>query len=157
MAELGKTFDASLVEPSTPFEVLPAGDYTVEIVADEMRDTKAGTGQYLWIDMIVTQGQFSGRHLYDRLNIRNPNKTAEDIAEKTLSAISRAVNVITYSNSDGLHFKPLIVTVKVKPSGPDKTGVDRDAQNEIKKYSAVNGAQPVNNAAPKSAPWKRTI
>jgi hypothetical protein len=72
MAKLGGTFDASGVEPNAPLEALPPGDYKVQILQSEMRVTKAGTGQMLWLDMEVLEGTLKGRHVYDQLNLIKP-------------------------------------------------------------------------------------
>jgi hypothetical protein len=66
MAKLGTTFDASSVDPTMPFEVLPPGRYLVQIVSSEMRPTKDGAGQYLWLELDVLEGEYQGRKLFDR-------------------------------------------------------------------------------------------
>jgi len=160
MALLDFTFDANTVEPKTPYEVLPPGDYTVEIINSEMRNTRDNQGKYLWLDMVVCDGQYVNRHIYDRLNLVNNNSRAVEIARSTFSAICFAVNQIVVEDSEQLHLKPLIVSLKVKPAGKDRQGVDRDAQNEVKGYKSLPsraGAQqataPVmNTAAQQTAP-----
>jgi hypothetical protein len=127
MAKLGGTFDAASVEPNAPLEALPPGDYKVQILQSEMRVTKAGTGQILWLDMEVLEGPLKGRHLYDQLNLINPNPTAEEIAQRTLSAICHAVDKLQVADSEELHFQPLLVRVAVKPNG----------YNEVKGYKPV--------------------
>jgi Protein of unknown function (DUF669) len=169
MAKLGGTFDASGVEPNAPLEALPPGDYRVQILQSEMRVTKAGTGQILWLDMEVLEGPLKGRHLYDQLNLINPNPTAEEIAQRTLSAICHAVGKLQVADSEELHFLPMVVKVAVKPNG----------YNEVKGYKpvkqaaaagtpvpTVNGPTPTPpTAAPQArpapaanstAPWKRS-
>jgi DNA repair protein RadD len=47
MASFGNTFDATGIEPAKSFEVLPPGQYPAQIVANDIRVTKDGTGQYL--------------------------------------------------------------------------------------------------------------
>ena len=71
MASFGQTFDASSVEPSSGYEVLPPGKYLAQIVASEMRATKDGMGQYLYLEVDVIEGQYAGRKLFDRLNLIN--------------------------------------------------------------------------------------
>ena len=44
------TFDASSISPADPFEPLPAGKYQAQVAQSEMRPTKAGDGQYLWLE-----------------------------------------------------------------------------------------------------------
>ena len=53
MAFLGSTFDASQIEPATPFEVIQPGKYHVQIVNSEMRSTKGGSGGMEWFRMSV--------------------------------------------------------------------------------------------------------
>jgi hypothetical protein len=162
MAKLGGTFDASGVEPNAPLEALPPGDYKVQILQSEMRVTKAGTGQLLWLDMEVLEGPLKGRHVYDQLNLINPNPTAEEIAQRTLSAICHAVGKLQVADSEDLHFVPMMVRLAVKPNG----------YNEVKGYKPVaklgsapaspaapatsNQSAPPAPAAPATAPWKRS-
>jgi Protein of unknown function (DUF669) len=165
MAKLGGTFDATGVEPNAPLEALPPGDYVAQILQSEMRVTKAGTGQMLWLDMEVLEGPHQGRHVYDQLNLINPNPTAEEIAQRTLSAICHAVGKLQVADSEELHFLPMVVKVAVKPNG----------YNEVKGYKPVKqvavagapsgptptppSAAPQVRAAPAAnatAPWKRS-
>ncbi len=146
MANLGGTFDANAVEPSAPREILPPGDYTVQIVESEMADTKAGNGQMLKLTMDIIDGPHTGRKLWDRLNLVNPNAQAVEIAQRTLSAICHATGQLTVSDSEQLHFKPMVAAVKVKPAGNDKFGVYREAQNE------VSGYKPAGSASARPAP-----
>jgi hypothetical protein len=165
MTKLGFSFDAMSIEPSKGFEVLPPGDYRVMITNSEMRDTASGAGKYLWLDMMIVDGQYQGQHLFDLLNLVNPNEVAVRIAYESLSAICRAVGVLNTDDASDLYNRSMIAVVKVKPAGPDKTGTHREAKNEVKAYKAVpeaggNTARPsANTAAPvkaaASAPWKR--
>jgi hypothetical protein len=115
MASFGHTFDASQVEPNTSYEVLPPGKYLVQIVASEMRPTKDGMGQYLYLEIDVLEGQYTGRKLFDRLNLVNPSPDAVDIARRTLSALCRAVGKLQVNDSEQLHLIPLIADVRVRP------------------------------------------
>lgn len=127
MADLSG-FDASTVEPNQGFEPLPAGEYQAVIVASEMKPTKAGTGRYLELQLQILNGKYQNRKLFDRLNIDNPNEQAVQIAKGTLSAICRAVNVLTPKDSSELHNKPLTISLKVKN---DDKG---NPQNEVNGY-----------------------
>ena len=170
MADLGVTFDATTVDPSSTRELLPAGKYLMQIVNSEMKDTNAGDGRYLSLEMDILDGPLSGRKIWDRLNLVNPNPQAVEISQRTLSAICHATGKLSVSNSEQIHFLPMLVTVKVKPAGNDKKGVWREASNEIGGYDGVNGAArsaantqaarpaaqvgaPVTKAA--APPWKR--
>ena len=74
MAIFAQTFDANSVEPSN-FDVFPAGKYLAQIVSSEMRPTKDGRGQYLFLELDILEGQFVGRKLFDRLNLVSTTPT----------------------------------------------------------------------------------
>lgn len=146
-------FDANQVEPNAPLDPLPAGWFRCVIVASEEKPTKAQTGSYLMLTLEVIEGEHSGRRIIDRLNLNNPNQTAVEIAQRTLSGICRACGVMTPRTSNDLHDKPLMVRVAVKP-GDGQYG----PSNEIKEYAQPKVAThaPVAAGASASAPpWKR--
>ena len=152
MMDLGG-FDANTVEPNAPREVLPAGWYKCVFTKSEEKPTKAQTGSYLQLSAEVIEGEHRGKSLTERLNLNNPNVTAVEIAQRTLSAICRAVGVMTPRNSDELHDKPLMVKVKVKAAKGDYGD-----SNEIEDYEAVSlggAAKTEAKAGGPTPPWKR--
>ena len=177
MAYIGMQFDASQVEPSTSFDVIPAGKYHVQIVNSEMRPTKSGTGRYLWLELSIMDGPHANKRLFERLNLENQNEKAVEIAQRKLGDICRAIGQMSLSDSEQLHNRSLLTNVKVRPEGVDNSGVMRPASNEIGGYEPLGGrpamqavapaavaAQPVSVAAqapseaPKAStpPWRRT-
>jgi len=148
MAQLGGTFDATQVEPASTYEALPPGNYKVQIVQSELMETKAGDGQYLWLEMDILDGPHQGRKLWDRLNLVNPNQTAQEIAQRQLSAICHATGQLSVQDSEDLHFKPLLARVKVKQRKDTGENV-----NEINGYKPLDDQQAAPAAGqPKSAP-----
>ena len=116
MASLGQIFDASSVDPTSGYDVLPPAKYLAQIVNSEMRATKDGLGQYLFLEVDVIDGPYAGRKLFDRLNLINANADAVQIAQRTLSSICRSVGKLQVSNSEQLHLIPLIADVRVRPA-----------------------------------------
>jgi hypothetical protein len=156
-------FDASQVEPSSELAPVPAGKYLAVIIDSEMRANKAGTGSYLQLTFEIIEGEHKGRLLWARLNLHNANETAVKIARAELSAICRAVGVLTPKDSCELHNLPLVITVKLKKR--EGTG---EIVNEVKGYSpkasltepVVKPAEPSANGTstpttPTTPPWKR--
>jgi hypothetical protein len=143
-------FDANVVEPSAPREVIPAGKYKAVITKSEERPTKAQTGSMLVLTCQIIEGPHQGVSLMDRLNLNNPNKTAEEIAQRTLSAICRSVNVMMPNESSDLHDKPMMITVKVKPAEGNY-----QASNEIAGYEPCEGGAPAAAPAAATPPWKK--
>ena len=150
MANLGG-FDAREVDPAVGFEPIPADKYLAVITASEMKQTKAGDGQYLELTFQVIEGEYKGRNLWARLNLDNPNATAVQIARAELSAICRAVAVMTPKDSHELHDLPLVVSVKLK-----KREDNGEMTNEIKGYEKKEAAagQP-QQASTDTPPWRR--
>lgn len=152
MAQLN--FDATQVAPSTGVpEALPAGWYNAAIDESEMKPTKDGTGVYLQLRFNVLDGQYAGRKVFSRLNLRNANAVAQEIAYKDLSAIAHAVGVLHVQDSQQLHGIPMKIKLKLKPAD------DRyDASNEIQQYRSINddvgtvGAPAAAAALPPAAP-----
>ena len=144
MAHLG--FDATTVEPAQPFDVIPAGKYVCQITNSEMRPTKGGDGQYLWLELAILEGEFANRRLFDRLNIVNSNQQAVDIARRQLSALTGACGKTYIDDSEELHLIPITVTVRVRPAKGDY-----DASNEIRGYEPLSGAAPRPAPAPRTA------
>lgn len=150
MADLNG-FNAQEVEPSTDFELVPAGKYLAVITESEMKPTKSGNGNYLELTFQVIEGEYKNRLLWSRLNLDNPNPTAVQIARGELSSICRAVGVMAPKDSVELHNLPLVITVKCKKR--DDTG---DIVNEIKGYGRREAeAAQTPQATAGTPPWRR--
>lgn len=115
MARFDTAFDATGIEPTTAYEILPAGKYRAQIVESEMRVTKNGMGQYLWLMLDILEGPQQGRKVFDQLNLVNANPTTVEIAQRTLSAICHATGKLQVNDSEELHLIPMTIQVGVKP------------------------------------------
>lgn len=148
-------FDASEVAPqsSKSYEPLPRGMYQGIVIESSIKPTKAGTGEYIELVIQVTDGVHSGRRLWERLNVSNPNKTAEDIARAQLASLCQAVGVTKLSNTEQLHDIPFALEVDVDRKDPTR--------NRIMGYGSVQlSAQTRPAAAPAAAaggakPWAK--
>ena len=150
-------FNANEVEPTAPFEPLPAGKYLAAITASETKATKKGDGSYLQLEFTVLDGDCKGRKVWDRLCINHPNDLTQKIARGNLSAICRAVGVMQPGDSVELHNLPVVITVKCK-----KRQDNGEIANEIKGYSSRAAAKEAPQGQPQQAsttdntpPWKR--
>lgn len=159
MAQLNATFDATGVAPAAPLELLPPGRYAAQIVNSEMRPTRAGNGQYLWLELDVLEGAHRGRKLWDQINLVNPNPQTVEIAQRTLSAICHALGQMQVSDSEALHFRPLQITVVVEADSRDRhlPPHEQRKQNRVKGYAAIGGGVPARGASsPASAASPRS-
>lgn len=124
-------FDARGVKPNAKPDPVPAGQYRVMITSSEVKPTKDTTGKLLELELVILDGEYKGRKLWDRLNIQNANAQAQSIAQGQLSAICHSVGVLQLKNSSQLHNLPLLAKVVVDQSP------GYDPKNEIKRYESV--------------------
>jgi len=144
-------FDANQVEPTTAFEPLPAGKYLAMITASEMKPNKAGTGRYLELCFTIVEGEHRNRSLWARLTLENPNELAVRIARGELSAICRAVGVMTPSDSVELHNLPLVIKVACKRR--KDTGEIANVITGYEKRDVLTGRP--QQAQSSTPPWRR--
>ncbi len=152
MADLNG-FNANEVEPNTAFEAIPAGKYLAAITESEMKPTKNGGGSYLQLTLTILEGEYKGRVVWARLNLVNPNQTAVKIAQGELSAVCRAVGVMTPKDSCELHNIPMLITVKVK-----KREDNGELSNEVKGFEPKSVTAGKPQQAPQNSttpPWRR--
>lgn len=134
---------------------LPKGLYPAIVMDSDIKPTKAGTGQYIELTLQVIEGQYAGRRVWDRLNISNPNKQAEDIALAQLQALCQAVGVPNMTDTSQLHDRPFSVSLDIDRKDPER--------NRIVAYQSAAWAQPSTPApaasaapaAPAKKPWER--
>jgi hypothetical protein len=124
-------FDANEVPEQQSFDALPKGVYPCIATESEMKPTKRGDGEYLQFTFEVLDGAGKGRKLWARMNMRNPNPTAQDIGQRELGAFCRAVGVPRPNDSTELHNLPVLLHVDTEMD-------DRQREsNVIKKYEAI--------------------
>ena len=163
MARFDTSFDATSVEPTTPYELLPAGKYRAQIVESEMRVTRNGMGQFLWLMLDILDGHYQGRKIFDQLNLVNPNPTTVEIAQRTLSAICHATGRMHVSDSEELHLIPMTIQVKIKPpkNGYGESNAiaylppERGAVARVAKPTPGAPATPAAPPKMASAPWNK--
>jgi rhamnose utilization protein RhaD (predicted bifunctional aldolase and dehydrogenase) len=133
-------FDAAKHQPTQEkLGALPPGDYTVEITDSQQKTTKAGNGSYLELVLRVVEGSYERRQLWVRLNLDNPNPQAVKLAQAELSAICRAVGVLTPDDSSNLHGRPMVVTVPALGSA--------GMRNEVRAYHPAVAASGADESA----------
>ena len=147
MAQLPNPFDATAIEPMATYDVMPAGKYPMAFVESEMKDTAAGTGQYLQLTAEILDGTFKGRKVWARLNLVNPNATAVDIANREFSSICHAVGKPMVTDSAELHNIPFLGEVKIEPAKGQY-----DARNAMKGYESLGQGAPTAPAPAANAP-----
>lgn len=141
-------FDATTVAPNASFDPLPAGWYNANITGSEMKPTKDGSGAYIQLELTILDGQYANRKVFDRLNVQNNSKVAQEIAYATLSSICHATGVIQVQDTSQLHGIPMEVKLSVRPASDGY-----EAANDVKGYRASSqGAGGMSQAPQMGAP-----
>lgn len=161
---LSQGFDARKVEPSNN-EPIPADTYLMAISEAQVNQNSKKNGHIMSLTFDVLEGDHTGRKVFHNLNIDNPNATAQEIAERDLSAICHATGqfqIADMKNPVELKDLPLMVRVGIE----DARG-DYDARNIARSFKAAEDgvaasapvaapSAPSKPAAKKAAPAKPT-
>jgi len=152
MVALQKAFRAAefaqkpLDEPRT-WEPLPDGWYDAMIVDAEIRDTKAGTGQYIAIRYDITGPTHEGRVVFTNINLSNPNSKAVEIGHQQLSQITQIIGIAELADTDQLIGSTL--SIKLTTQRSEQYG-DR---NEVKGYKQSGSKPAMMKAGAAVPPW----
>jgi len=119
------------------FEPLPPGEYAVVISDQKTKPNKAGTGEYLELTLVIEDGGFRGRRIWDRHNLRHEKPSVVQIARETVERVKEAtgiqarsaddlvggrMRVTTFNDDYGTKvrsYAPLKAKAAPKPSNPD--------------------------------------
>tara|TARA_R110002012_G_scaffold221949_1_gene393426 strand:- start:31 stop:501 length:471 start_codon:yes stop_codon:yes gene_type:complete len=149
-------FDAQNVPEDKSFSLIPADWYRCAITGSEERPTKSNlsnpddNSSYLNLTIQILEGDYTGRLVWDSLNLKNKSETAVQIAQSTLSSICKSVGVNSPQNSSDLHDKPLMVKIGIEP---EQNGYA--AKNKPVGYKLANDtAATASVGGGSTPPWK---
>lgn len=128
-------FNASAVDTTDNFAPIPEGVYRVLVASTEERPTKAAGGLGLNVQYEVVEGKNKGRKLFHWINLRNNNKTAEEIGHKELARLCMATNVPQPRSPAEFCGKLISVKVKIEEYQGEK-------KNSIAQIILPDQAQP---------------
>ena len=144
MALLQTPIQANQLPKEQSFDALPAGDYAAVIDKTEIKTTKAGDGQYIKLQLKVTQGNHTGRVFWEQINIMNPNPTAVEIGLARLNSILEIGNLTTLQDTDQLIGINLLCSLIVKE---DQYGKKNNVKS-VKPLNQVLAQQPMAQVQP---------
>ncbi|MCC0013837.1 MAG: DUF669 domain-containing protein [Rhodobiaceae bacterium] len=142
-------FNAETVEPQGSYDPIPAGDYVAYITDAGWRHTQKG-GRYLNVTWEITEGEYTGRLVWDMLNLENANQTASEIAQRRLSSMCHATGKMHLATDNGEEMFRIPCRIKVAVKNDPNYG----AKNEIKGVNALDGGG--QSPAPRSAPGQQS-
>ena len=101
-------------DAAASFAPLPADKYNVNCVDAEVKDTQAGTGQYISVTFQVTDGPFRNKKLFTNFNIKNPNPKAVEIGRGQLKSFMEEAGCTNFALNKVSDLEGLNVGVKTK-------------------------------------------
>ena len=118
-------------------EPVPEGWYTLLVVDHEVRETKAGTGQYVSYEYEILDA--NNKKHWENYNFENPNEVAQKIARAQLKSLAMACGKATGMLNDfsQLHGKKFQARLKVLPA---QNGYA--AKNAIAEYKKIERPAP---------------
>ncbi|SFB52593.1 Protein of unknown function [Rhizobium sp. NFR07] len=154
MAGLGQRFNAQDHDTEQRGSNLPNGTYVLEVSASEVKPTAKGNGTILKLTYdVVEPSEFKGRKIFANINLENANSTAQEIGQRDLAKLCRAIGLNEVNDSDELHF--ISFTAKV---GVEKPREGYEPRNEIKRFfypdegnvpaAEIDPNQPAQRSAP---------
>lgn len=129
-------------------EPAPAGWYMLRVVDSEIRETKAGTGQYVSYEFEIVD--LPGKKHWENYNFDNPSEVAQRIALAQLKCLAMACGKAggTLSDFSQLHGKAFDAELRILPAqngyGP---------KNQIAKYRAIERKQPAPEPTDDDVPF----
>ena len=110
------------------YKPLPDGDYIC--IVDNVEETETSAGEKAWsIRFKVTEGEYEGKYLFDKVNVENPKKMQKLKALYTVVFGSKLPSEIM--ESDLIDEKILITTTIGTYNGKEKNNIDFDGYHEV--------------------------
>jgi hypothetical protein len=122
------------------FKALPAGNYRVMISRASYAPTAAGTGFRIPLQLTVLGGDYTGRIIFEGLNVINPNETAQLIGKQRLAEILDALNIDRSEFGDTDQLEGGVVMAKVTrslikdPVQREQYGDDDGNENRVARF-----------------------
>jgi hypothetical protein len=113
-------FDATAIDTTQrDYENLPDGTYRLEVIKSEVVPTKKGDGTRLnLVYAVIEPEDYKGRQIFGGINLENPNAVSQELGQKELASLCRAVGLAEIEDSDALHF--IGFTAKIGLGKPSK-------------------------------------
>jgi len=121
------TFVTSEYEDSKQFNPIPPGSYIFRIESADGKQTKNGNGCYVEVVLVVVEGNYIGRKVWDRINLVNKSTVAESIARGQFKALCEGVGIQELKSLLELNDKFIKVRI----------AIDKSGNNCVKSYSSA--------------------
>ena len=141
--------DADLPEEKERnFDPVPVGEYACVVTKCKLGENSKKNGSVISMEYQIIDGEFENRLVWDYLNVLNPNPKAQEIGNRRVRDLSKAMGKDLLDTDD---FINEIVTLSLGISPETEKYKASNTVKYIKKY--VKGAVQAPAAAPKQNAW----
>jgi hypothetical protein len=122
LAQLASKFDATAHDTTqTEYADLPEGIYSLEVIQSEVVATSKGDGTMLKLRYsVIEPEEYKGRLIFGNINLENPNSIAQEVGQKFLASLCRAIGLSEIEDSDELHLREFRAKVGLGKPSKDK-------------------------------------
>lgn len=132
--------------PENEFEAIDAGAYNAEIIGSNGKSKDNGL-YVVGLQFKVGEGPKEGRTFWLNFNFLNPKSAInQEIAQKQLKQIAKAIGVSTFENTEDLHGRAMNITVKKR----EYNGNFSNEMSSVRPYTN-GGGKPATKTASKSS------
>jgi hypothetical protein len=135
MAQLGTKFNAQEHDTEQrDYENLPEGIYKLEVTEADVAATKKGDGTLLKLRYgVIEPEEYKGRLIFGNITLENPNAQAQEIGQKQLASLCRAIGLSEIEDSDELKFQSFVAKVGLSKRR-EVAGTVYEPRNECKRF-----------------------
>lgn len=135
MAQLGTRFSATEHDTEQrDYENLPDGIYALEVTQSEVAPTSKGDGTILKLRYgVIEPEEYKNRLIFGNITLENPNAQAQEIGQKQLASLCRAIGLSEIEDSEELHFQRFVAKVGLSKART-VNGKTYEPRNEVKRF-----------------------
>jgi hypothetical protein len=120
-------------------DVLPKGEYVAQIIDASVSQPKSGDGCGINLTWQITQGEYEGRYVWQRITFQHSSNQAQQIGRKQLKDLCVATSVNEpVDNVEVFKFIPCRILLGIEK---DKDGVYPD-KNKVTRVLSLGSAEP---------------
>jgi len=130
MSETGNgfDFDPQTEEGTQPFELVPKGKYTAEVVDAAIVDIKSGRGQMLKLTWVISGGEYDDRRIFQQIIVQHDSEEAMRYGRQRIKDLCDACGIRErVTDVNVFCHKPCQITVGIEE---DKNG-EYDPKNKV--------------------------
>lgn len=156
MVALPSTYNPTEVQSSGTGTVIPPGEYKVQVVSSEEKETKDKKegrkqfGTFIEFVYLITAGEYQNNKIWDRFNIENDSPKAVEIGLSQFKQLAEACGVPDCTDTDQLEGCNFIAVLGPQKDDPNRTEVKSRVSGTGAK-TAVKAATTATTTATKKA------